>query len=429
MDMKEYVRKRMMEIANLQDRQLYKEVVGELLVNIYEYNQDAYQNLERRILNESTPSQSDYAIYVSLTDLDHYDATDSFLGPMMERDTIKTVIAFDEIVKALKEKKSLKLFTVFIKVGVTALHQMINEGRDFKGIIKTQKREYQATFCLQQNTEYMDLIKELYYIFGANNQPWSTVCEAYLTKMMDVCLVSSEPMMDVEELIEIHVNFEEYADYVKYDTIPLWNLKSITERTSTYPSPGIDRTNFEHRIFAHRLKGNNVHLIRNTNVEITNTRRLDGDLFITCPIDKPHDWSLYEVKQQQGGGQQYPYPVLSNQHKDSLAGSIMEMYRRSIKTKGELARLMESFGYQSYVGFQDVSIMDPDEISMDGFQGCYNMDGFIHDEIRVGGIQKLMVIDFTPIDPSNYLNEDIMSFLVTQAQKIFPEYLCVGRMQ
>lgn len=428
MDMKEYINKRMMEITSLKDRQLFKEVAGELLVKIYEYNKDAYQNLERSILNESAPSQRDYAIYVSLTDMARYDATDPFLSPMLERDTKKTEIAFDEIVKALKEKQSLKLFTVFIKAGVTPVHQLVDEDRVFKGIIKTQKREYRATFRLQQNTEYMDLIKELYYIFSANYQPWSTVCEAYLTKMMDVCLVSSEPVRDVEELIEIQVDFEEYTHQVKYDMIPLWNLKPITKRTSTYPSPGIDRTNFEHRIFSHQLRGSNVHLIRNTDVEITNIRKQSGDLLITCPIDKPHDWNLYEVKQKRGA-QQYPYPVLSNQYKDSLAGSITEMYRRSIKTKGELARLMESFGYQSYVGFQDVHVMNPDEVPDDCSRGCYNMDGFIQDEIRVGDSQMMMVIDFTPVNPANYLNEDIMSFLVTQAQKIFPEYLCVGRMQ
>lgn len=425
-DMKEYIRKRMMEITDLKDRRLFKEV-GQLLEKLYDYNERAYHTLEEKILSETSPAQKDYAIYVALTDLSHYDATDPFLCPMIRRDTKKTAVAFDEIVKALKEEQSLKLFSVFLKAGVYAVHQITHEERSFKGIIKTQKREYRATFKVRQNTEYMDLIKELYYIFGANYQPWSTVCEAYLTKLLDVCLVSAEPVRDVEELVEIQVDFEEYAGQIKYEMIPLWNLKPITEKTSTYPSPCIDCANFEHRIFSHRLKSGCGHLICNTDIEITNIRREAGDLLITCPDDKPCNWNLYQVNKKPGE-YVYPYPVLSNQYKESFAGSITEMYRRSIKTKGELARLMESFDYGSYVTFQDVCVSDQEEVPKDCGRGCYNMDGFIQDEIRADGSRKVMLIDFTAADPSNYLNEDIMSFLVTQAQKLFPEYLCMGRL-
>ena len=37
-DMKEYVHKRMLEIEQLEDRTLFKKVVGDLLVEVYEYN-------------------------------------------------------------------------------------------------------------------------------------------------------------------------------------------------------------------------------------------------------------------------------------------------------------------------------------------------------------------------------------------------------
>lgn len=37
-----------------------------------------------------------------------------------------------------------------------------------------------------------------------------------------------------------------------------------------------------------------------------------------------------------------------------------------------------------------------------------------------------MLLHFTAADPGNFLNMDIMSFLVTKAQKLFPEYHCAG---
>ena len=56
----------------------------------------------------------------------------------------------------------------------------------------------------------------------------------------------------------------------------------------------------------------------------------------------------------------------------------------------------------------------------------YNMDSFLADELRTGTAGQPLVIRFTAMDPSHYLNEDIMSFLVTQVQRIFPDYHCVG---
>lgn len=37
-----------------------------------------------------------------------------------------------------------------------------------------------------------------------------------------------------------------------------------------------------------------------------------------------------------------------------------------------------------------------------------------------------MLLHFAAADPGNFLNMDIMSFLVTKAQKLFPEYHCAG---
>ena len=42
--------------------------------------------------------------------------------------------------------------------------------------------------------------------------------------------------------------------------------------------------------------------------------------------------------------------------------------------------------------------------------------------------QQVLMLHFSPKNPEDYLNEDIMSFLVTQVQKIFPEYLCIGKL-
>lgn len=63
-DMKEYIEKRMMGLEEPEERKLFKEVVGEVLLNLYEYNRKAYESLEKRILDEYSPAQNQYAVYV-----------------------------------------------------------------------------------------------------------------------------------------------------------------------------------------------------------------------------------------------------------------------------------------------------------------------------------------------------------------------------
>jgi hypothetical protein len=425
-DMKEYIEKRMLEIADPDERRLFKKVVGEVLFSLYEYNEKSYKALEQRILSERTLSRDRYAVYIALTELKLYDSTDSFMRPICPEDVKRTEISYQDIKSALSQKVPLKLYTIFLEESALRISSLLHqEGKLFHGIIKTEKREYRASFFVKRNRAYMDKIEELYYIFSTNYLSWSTVCAAYLNKMLDVYLYDSEPMKGKENILEIQVDFEEYSSQIRYDMIPLWNLQPLTEKTSTYPSPGIDKINFEHQIFSQRLDSGCEYLVCNTDIEITNIRRRNDDLIISCPLEQPCEWQLYQVNRRTGK-EHYSYPILSNQYKDSFSGSITEIFRKSIKTKGEMARLVESFEYGNYVEFSDFYISD--KASETCLLKNYNMDEFIQDEIRTENIRKALVIQFSVKDPACYLNEDIMSFLVTQIQKIFPEYLCVGEL-
>lgn len=423
-DMKEYIRKRMLEITELKDREIFKGAVGDILSAIYAYNQRAYEELEQRILAECSPGKNRYAVYISLTDRQHYDETDRFLYPMRPEDTRETKISCQDINDALAEGRQLGLYTVFIKGTAAQVRQMIRqEGRVFGGTIRTAGREYRASFRVKPNTRYMQMIEELYAVFGANFQPWLTVCTAYLSKLVEVYLCSSEQIRDGEEIDRIQVDFEEYAGLVRHDMIPLWNLRPLTEKTSTYPNPCVDKTNYEHQFFAQRLDTDCEYLVRDTDAEITNIRRVNGDLYITCPIARPCEWNLYEVHRGTGR-EKYQYPVLSNQYKESFSGNITEMFRQSIKTKAEMARLIEAFPCGDCLTFCGFELCE--EIPQECREYSYNMDSFLTDELRTETAGKPLVIRFAAADPGNYLNGDIMSFLVTQVQRIFPDYHCVG---
>ncbi len=426
-NMKDYIEKRMLEITDLEQRRMFKCIVGDILVHIYEYSRNAYEKLESDILEECREDGNRYAVYISMTDRERYDETDAFLYPMRPEDVKKENISCQAIKDAAGRKEPVKLFTVFLKDTASRIYSLFNQKeRLFFGRIQTEKREYQGTFFLKRNDAYLKMIEELYVSFGVNFKPWFTVCTAYLTKLLDVYLCNVEEIGEEEEIQEIEVDFEEYAGQMEYGRIPLWNLKPLKEKTSAYPNPCVDKINYEHQFFSQRLKEDCSYLVKDAGVEITNIRRLHGDLYITCPIPMPCDWNLYELHQKTGK-ENRPYPALSNRYKESFSGCVTEMYKKSIKTKAEMARLMESFDYGEYLVFQDFEILD--HVPRECIPCNYNMDGFIKDEIRTTTAGYVLMVSFRALDPKNYLNEDIMSFLVTQVQRIFPDYRCVGRIE
>ena len=56
------------------------------------------------------------------------------------------------------------------------------------------------------------------------------------------------------------------------------------------------------------------------------------------------------------------------------------------------------------------------------------MEKFIDYEYRTGDREKFFEFHFRPHDENFYLNRDLMSFLTTEIQHLFPEYNCVGKL-
>lgn len=422
-DMEAYLAKRALEIQDLTDRKLFKEVVDKLFLGLCQYTQEQYQSLEERVFGEFKATQSEYAVYIGLIDRPRYDATDTFLIPMDIKDTKETEISLSELQEAMKSKQPYQLYTIYLNAAYAKTCRFEQDGRVYQGQVKTDRGSYQATFSVARNKSYLKMIEDLYYIFGANYRAWTTVCCGYLYKLFDISLLSVEAIDPKELIQEISVDFEEYDPYVRYNMIPLWNLCPVKEKTSTYPEPCMDKTNFDHRIFAQKLDPISQYLVTNTEVEVTNIRRLDGDLIITCPEENPLQWPLYRVNRRPAQ-LKYPYPVLSNECSESFAGNLADIYRKSVKTVSEVARLVEAFGYQNYIAFLSIGLVDDDGLPAQ----TYDMDSFITDELRVEGAKKIMELRFHAKDPEDVLVMDIMSFLVTQVQKLFPEYLCRGKL-
>lgn len=121
----------------------------------------------------------------------------------------------------------------------------------------------------------------------------------------------------------------------------------------------------------------------------------------------------------------YEYEIMSNKVNVNFSNKISLENRYSIKTKNELARLINSFEVSKYLKFKDAVLEDYEDISCNE---NYDVNDFIIDEIRNENLKNKLILQFEPLDKANYLNNDILSFLVSEVSFIYPEYKCEGKL-
>lgn len=152
-------------------------------------------------------------------------------------------------------------------------------------------------------------------------------------------------------------------------------------------------------------------------------------------VRKGKDYESYvkPVKQKNGGSIRsvlprsrkidcYTFPIMGNGREESFAEKYQRKWNQQIRTKTELAHFIKGFGLEDYVRYQDCQVED----DFPGNRETYAVNCFIPDEIRLRSTQKKLVLYFQPGKQERWLQRDILSFLVSEVQRIYPEYDCGG---
>lgn len=420
-DMESYINKRVLEIENLDDRKLYREVAENMMLKMYQQNQEALEKLEKRVFDEVDTKDDNYSISIGITDREHYDEIDEFLFPIFPEDLERRNILAKDIMEALRNGKKYPISSVYVQAPYPIVKEFGMDGQQFDGNVKTSRGEYRAVFKVKQERKYFREIQKLYESFLLNGKLWESVCTAYLEKMFTVCICRVDGLAPDEEINEIVPDFERYKEYIRCNMVPLWNINTLEEKSSVYPVPCVDTIHYEHRIKRYYLREDCSYLVSNTDTTISNFQRTEGDLTIICSEPEFHTWSLYKVNPI-SNKRKYAYPVFTNQNKEGFVNRLSQLYRQRIRSRAEISRIIEASNCEEYLLFQGMELRNgcPDQGQ------TYDMEHFIDDKLPFGAAYKTMLLTFSAVNPRDYLNYDVMSYLVTKVQNVFPEYHCIG---
>lgn len=417
-----YIRDRVPELTDLSNRELFKKIVGNLTVDLYKHVKDEYDALERRVFEEAPKALQMPDLITCVIPQDKYDLTDADMFPIFAEDLDEVKVDALEMISAVKSGKEFYLYTCMMELDFLELEKLFGGGRRFKGVIQNEYGETFAEFILKPNRRYVRKAEEFYKISALNYLPWRSLNTAYLFKLVDVFVVSIEEWDDQTEVKKVTTDFAELSDKVLFKPLPLWNARAVTIKGNSYPQPAIDRKYFEHYLYKSQFRDGYEYLLRSSEVPVRNIRRQNGDWYIICDSDRPNDWQFYEISSAPVAAN-YDKPLLSNERNESFSRNMIEYFGQRIKTRTEMIRFFAAFKVSEQLTFVDAKIVDKPEV-----RETYSTEAFIDYEYRTGERAQTLQFSFKPADEDFYLNRDIMSFLVTEIQHLFPEYQCVGKL-
>ncbi|MBU3108002.1 normocyte-binding protein [Clostridium gasigenes] len=421
------IHEKLNEIKELGDRVLLKKIMNSVFSSLEEYSEERFNQLEKRVFNEVPYVKEKYNIYSTIIKRNKIDQTDDFLYPILSEDVEEKTYDTIKILKSIEEKKTSNMFKIFLKCDYLIFKEFISNNLNIKGVIETNKKVHEAYFKVVENKEYTDKVSRLYKSFINSNVTWTTVNNPYIHKIADIVLIGCKDKIENDEsVIKIEVDFGEYNKYVEYDMVPLWNIKELKLKCNGFPMPCIDKINYEHNISIVKQGEKNGYLVDYENVDINYVTFTKESVIISSTTNETAFWNLWDIiSGEENKTSKYEYELMTNKVNVNFSNKLAFQNPYTIKTKTELARVINSLKASKYLKFKDIKL---EKNHLTKIKETYDVNDFIIDEIRDENIKKALILYFEPIDKDNYLNKDILSFLVSEIQFLYPEYECEGRL-
>ncbi|WP_433596585.1 normocyte-binding protein [Lysinibacillus xylanilyticus] len=421
--MKELMIERLRKIEDLEQRQLLKDIVSGVFVNLIDYQDEMNKKLEERIFNEIDDVENRFDIYVTLSSKEDVDPIHECLFPMRPADLESKSINFKKMLEAFKNNESVELFTLFLESDSIKIQQLLAGQRLFNGKLVTTEGQVEIKVSLSQNTDYLQEINKLYPLFQVNGLQWKTINHPFVYKFFNVNLVNCPPLNEDVEITEIIVDLEEYEQEKRLNMVPLWNIERHEVKNVGFPIPAIDKVNYEHVLSIRKIGNEHGYLVEADEDNVRYVKRSDNELTIVSPRDKSGVWQLIKIaKMEDEKIGKLNYELVSNRRIEHFIHKFANKYTANVKTKGEITRMINSFEAADSFELVDVEIVE----SYSGTSFTHSANTFLTEMIGENNYKKTMLLKFKANEERNFIANDILSFLVSEVQRHFFEYECVG---
>ncbi len=424
-DMKEMIRQEIVSIPVLEERILFKELMEQVFLDLYETTERMYLELEQRVQEELAYDVNRYQIRTGIMERSCFDTSHHFFAPMEESDLEVKSYHMADIVEGMEKEGCFSMMKIMLRCDYLQLKKLWGTDPIFEGVIETEnpRKSCKIFVRLRQNTEYLQKVGILYRLFIKNGIPWQTINAPYLYKLADV-VVDRMPdgVSGNEKIRQVQIDFGKYKEMISCDMLPVWNVRKLILDGVGFPVPCEDHRNFEHRLSIHEYGAQHAYLAEDES-DIQSIIQRKEKLLIISDSRRRKKWEFYQIRNTENRKtDHYDYPVMQNERIENFSERYQQKWNQSIKTRAELERFIRGFHLEKYICYQGCEVLE----EFDGKNETYSMNPFIEDEIRDKRSQKKLLLCFKAGMGEEWLNRDIASFLVSEVQRLYPEYECGG---
>lgn len=317
----------------------------------------------------------------------------------------------EPILEILGKQEKVLMGEFFLRADYQMVKKLAERKKPFNGKIITKNLPYHVQIEVRQNKRYIQKLHELFGIFQKNRIPWRTPCAPCFFKMFEMYIIETD-LPWYEEIEKIEIDFEEYKDYIDAEMIPVWNIENVSLITDVRPFREEDSGLYHHVINERRMENESQYLVIEDEVEISSCQHMKG-LHILCTTGEERIWQLYRVEMN------IPEKIKEKMFQNHAKNEGL----CTIRTIGGIHRMIYGLGYQERFELVKVEM----STSVERKEDIY----IINDEweellAERNGLNPLKLVFKSKVN--DYLQTDILSYLVSEIQRNYPEYYCIAEL-
>lgn len=398
----EYIARELRQFEKIEERKFAQGILEDGMLEIIKQAEKQYKSLEDDVYNEYECPGKHHEIYVSIVRSEDIDVKSEFLYPVAEN-------ASGQSFCYLADYEDCK--------------QLAESGRIFKGTIINRAGEAEVDFKVRPSKRFMEAAGSLYKLYGENNIPWTTINISYLHKFFDVVPIR-EASVIAESGERYAINLEEFAAKANWNVVPVWNVSKEEVMTSDFMVPCEDELAWEHRIALKKYGLEHTYLFYR-HPDLISYRRETDDLVLRTAVQELPKLHTIKIAAPKPLNEAYErWPLLGNGKNDSFTRRYLAYTGVKLQTEADLVRKIYELDLHDMLGYIDSQIMP--EITGRGH--CYAMNPFEEAGLFDAEKRRILLLRFEKKNGPDWLTADMMSFVVSEVQRSFPQFYCVGRL-
>ncbi len=400
-DMDTYVKQRITEIADADERGFAKEILLKGLLPAFQSMKERYQELEDRVKREVELESSRFAVMTMPVRRQNYDSTNRTWFPVCEQDVLEDGFPYKRIYFRGNEKEK-KAF----------------EKKQYLTATDASGKEHRVG--IRRAEDYRKEVEALYHIFLYNRITWSTVNTGDLDRFYEIY-----PMEETESMADWSISYGEWGNRVCDDYIALWNIERFYFHCMKFMVPCLDGKYYEHELNLEDYDADSSYMVE-SNEDILSVRYEKDKIIMTSTKETFENWRAYRFGSRIDlDSYGYHHNILGNRKKERFADYLAKRYGQGIHSKTELFRIVEGLDAGQYIKMTDCRIREQEQ------EGSFaaDMNWFIREEVFPMETRRILELQFVrqaDEGKREYYAEDMLRYVISQVQLFLDEYKCVG---